>query len=259
MSETVPLGNYLSSLGASLTKIFFDIDFRMGEPLVEFFKISPLVLAVIAIEFLAFKSLVQDKKNRSIAIFFAILIAAVITPTIGLDLILGGKRALSTRYHIFAFLIVQMVVIQYLSKLIISEAPKRLIGIALICILVFAGLFSEFRMSNAQTWWSKSYDSNAYDIAAHITEPEESLLISNHTYHLISLCRYLPPNVLLTGAGIWKNEPKLQMLKNIFLFRATDSEVEDFERRNAVTATFVTKGLWRIDPKTLDYTLRVPM
>lgn len=247
MTKREPILSYLMSIVSSFYKIFFDLDIRSTDNILVQLESLPVILFIYLLEVLSFRALLKDARTRSTGILLLVFFAITFVPTIGLDLLLGGHRAMSPRYHCYAFLIVQIAVIHYLGQKIWSSQPRqRFVGLTCSMILILAGAFSQYRMAHSTTWWNKTYGSDAHEIATHLPVSEPVLVVAPGIFHLITTARYLEPSVHLTLESVWNQHPELKGFKHVYFMRGSDEEAQTFAHRNHALLSAVVPGLWSV-------------
>jgi uncharacterized membrane protein len=116
------------------------------------------------------------------------------------DLLLDGKRSLQVRYLLPMLLALQLVTAWGFAQGFSSTRPMlRGLAVAGLLMLLGAGFASDWRIVNADSWWTKSFSAENARVAELVNASERPLLVGS--YHdvgsgeLLSLAYRLEPEV----------------------------------------------------------------
>jgi uncharacterized membrane protein len=132
------------------------------------------------------------------------LIAATwVGVVLGPDLLSGGTRSVHARYALPSLLAVQLALAWVLAALWQGDRASRNTAIALLWLLLPLGAWSQWRILQADTWWSKNFSASNAAVARYVNQAERPLiLVSNQgvsSGELLSLAHRLDPDVAVWG------------------------------------------------------------
>jgi uncharacterized membrane protein len=238
MSEPVSSLAYITSFGASIYKIFFDLDLRPTAPPMFWLAAAPPIGLIFIVIAVAFRRLFIERRPQ--AVMLILWMGTALLPTLGVDLLFGGHRGMSPRYHFHVFLIIEIVVAWYLSRLM-SEARTRAYGLTL--LLIALGLYSGYSVTQAKTWWHKDYQSEARNLLESVKDSENALIASVDIHHLAAISHYAAPTTELTRSQFMENSPRYRSYSHIYLLREEAQNQKAFMLRTGAQLTEVTPGL----------------
>jgi len=213
-TEAQPSYSFLVKIwGLHFSSLFLDLGFDINHPYS--YWIPPLILLLIGYGFMV---LIPDT-DRSIWLF---LLCSFLIPTLFLilpDLIFGGQRSISTRYFVPS-LIAAQILVAYLFAVQIRNRKQLWQG--LLIILLMCGLFSCWKVSQADVWWNKGVSFQNAQVAAVINQTETPLVISDNREtnlgNVISLAYLVKPATQFKLVTQSEQLNGLEKSDSIFLF-----------------------------------------
>lgn len=212
--EAQPSYSFLVKIwGLHFSSLFLDFGFDIHHPYSSW--IPPLILLLIGYGFIV---LIPDT-DRSIWLF---LLCSFLIPTLLLilpDLIFGGQRSISTRYFVPS-LIAAQILVAYLFAVQIRNRKRLWRG--LLIILLMCGLFSCWKISQADVWWNKGVSFQNAQVAEVINQTENPLVISDsretNLGNVISLAYLVKPATQFKLVTQSEQLNGLEKSDSIFLF-----------------------------------------
>jgi len=199
--------------GLHFSRLFLDFGFDISHPYS--YLIPPLILLLIGYGFIV---LIPDT-DRSIWLF---LLCLFMIPTLFLilpDLIFGGQRSISTRYFVPS-LIAAQILVAYLFAVQIRNRKRLWQG--LLIILLMGGLFSCWKISQADVWWNKGISFQNAQVAKVINQTANPLVISDNQEtnlgNIISLAYLIKPATQFKLVTQSEQLNGLEKFDSIFLF-----------------------------------------
>jgi uncharacterized membrane protein len=213
-TEAQPDYSFLVKIwGLHFSSLFLDLGVDISHPYS--YLIPPLILLLIGYGFVV---LIPDT-NRSIWLF---LLCSFLIPTLLLispDLIFGGQRSISTRYFVPS-LIAAQILVAYLFAVQIRNRKRLWQG--LFIILLMCGLFSCWKISQANVWWNKGVSFQNAQVAEVINQTETPLVISDNREtnlgNVISLAYLVKPSTQFKLVTQSEQLNGLEQFDSIFLF-----------------------------------------
>ncbi|WP_392533322.1 glycosyltransferase family 39 protein [Nostoc sp. C117] len=177
-----------------ISRIFFDINLSLENPLVYLITLIYLTLVGYSIYFLCRTS------NYKVWSFIITLIVVPGLPLILANLSAGGIQAFTEPYLIPSYLGIQLAIAYLLAtQLYNGSFSRRSIWHIIMTLLIICGLISSKVSSQAETWWNKGMNYGNPQVAQIINQSNSPLLISNildNNYgNLFSLIYLLEPKV----------------------------------------------------------------
>ena len=221
-----------------LSRIFFDIDLSLDNPLG--YLITPLVLTLVgySIYFLC------RTTNYKVWLFIIILIVVPALPLILPDLIAGGIRSSSEPYLIPSYLGIQVAVAYLLAtQLYNGNVSRRSIWHIIMALVIICGLISYKVSSQAETWWNKGMSYGNPQVAQIINQTTRPLLISDalgdNYGNVFSLSYLLEPKVRFLLVNNQKIPKIPDGFADVFLFNPSDTWRETIEKKYKVKTDVV--------------------
>jgi uncharacterized membrane protein len=134
----------------------------------------------------------------SVWLFVLLMMGMTALPFMLPDMLLGGKRTVTPRYFLPAYLGIELAVAHLLHRgyVKVAGAERRWIGQWLTMGLAVAGLVSTNIYFQYQVWWTKPFNIDNPTIAAMINRSDKPFLVNNGPVpYLISLSYELDPQV----------------------------------------------------------------
>ncbi|WP_298910151.1 glycosyltransferase family 39 protein [uncultured Nostoc sp.] len=213
-----------------LSRIFFDIDLSLDNPLG--YLITPLFLILVgySIYFLC------QTTNYKVWLFIIILIMVPALPVILPDLIAGGIRSSSEPYLIPSYLGIQLAVAYLLTtQLYNGNVSRRSIWHIIMALVIICGLISYKVSSQAETWWNKGMSYGNPQVAQIINQTTRPLLISDalgdNYGNVFSLSYLLEPKVRFLLVNNQKVPKIPDGFADVFLFNPSDTWRETIEKK----------------------------
>ncbi|NET08069.1 MAG: hypothetical protein F6K16_25845 [Symploca sp. SIO2B6] len=210
--------------GLHLSRVFIDLGFDLNH--VYSYIVPPLILVLVSYALYFF----CRHTSKRVWLLVIVLIAASVLPLILPDLIIGGRRSVSTRYFVPCYISIQVIVayllangisLNYGSKSSFPSPPLFLIK-GIMVLLVSAGVISCAISSQANTWWNKYVSSQNHKIARVINQTPQPLILSDtsdsNVGNVISLSYLLEDKVRLQLV-LNPNVPKIaDCFSDVFLY-----------------------------------------
>ncbi|MCC5657399.1 glycosyltransferase family 39 protein [Nostoc sp. XA010] len=210
-----------------LSRIFFDIDLKLDNPLNYLITALFLILVGYSICFLCLTT------NYKVWFF---IITLIVVPALPLILSSADGIQLSTEpYFVPSYLGIQVTVAYLLATQIYNESvPRRSIWQIIMTLVIIGGLISSKVSSQAETWWNKGTSYGNPQVAQVINQTSSPLLISdalgNNYGNVLSLSYLLEPKVRF----LLINNPKTPTIPNgftdVFLLNPSDTWRETIEK-----------------------------
>lgn len=175
-----------------LSRIFFDIDLKLDNPLN--YLITPIFLILVGYS-ICFLCLTTNYK-----VWFFI-ITLIVVPAVPLILSSAGGIQLSTEpYFMPSYLGIQITVAYLLATQIYNRSvSRRSILQIIMALVIICGLISSKVSSQAETWWNKGMSYSNPQVAQIINQTSSPLLVSdalgNNYGNVFSLSYLLEPKV----------------------------------------------------------------
>ena len=173
LTEEASLANLFASWQGHLFRLFVDLPGM--EP---FWPLGALLLlAALAWYF--------RRAPRKPRLFIGMIIVASLIIVVLPDLLLGGRRSLEARYLLQLLLAVELVLAWVLAQGLASPEPnRRRISLAVFVLLLGFGLVSQYSITFADSWWTKSLSAENAAFARLVNASEKPLLVGSH--HAVS-------------------------------------------------------------------------
>ncbi|MEH2144340.1 glycosyltransferase family 39 protein [Nostoc sp.] len=221
-----------------LSRIFFDIDLSLDNPLGYLITLLFLTLVGYSIYFLC------QATNYKVWLFIIILIVVPALPLILPDLIAGGIRSSSEPYLIPSYLGIQVAVAYLLAtQLYNGNVSRRSIWHIIMALVIICGLISYKVSSQAETWWNKGMSYGNPQVAQIINQTTRPLLISDalgdNYGNVFSLSYLLEPKVRFLLVNNQKIPKIPDGFADVFLFNPSDTWRETIEKKYKVKTDIV--------------------
>ncbi|AUB37061.1 putative membrane protein [Nostoc flagelliforme CCNUN1] len=210
-----------------LSRIFFDIDLKLDNPIN--YLITPIFLILVGYS-ICFLSLTTNYK-----VWFFIITLTVV-PALPLILSNPGGIQLSTEpYFMPSYLGIQITVAYLLATQIYNgSVSRRSIWQMIMTLVIIGGLISSKVSSQAETWWNKGTSYGNPQVAQIINQTSSPLLVSdalgNNYGNVLSLSYLLEPKVRF----LLVNNPKKPTFPNgftdVFLLNPSENWRETIEK-----------------------------
>jgi uncharacterized membrane protein len=210
MQQPVSLPRLLEAWGVNLVRVFADLP---GDSLSLLVGLIPLAWALWRF---------CDRAPRSARLFLCTLFLTFAAVVLVPDLTLGGKRSLQPRYLLPGLVAVEIAVAYVLAAG--WSAPTRVgkIGSRAALILVLGlGLWSDWLILRADTWWSKGFSAANRKVAAVVNATERPLLVITDSNvglgEALSLAHDLDDKVVIQGMPHGKKDLSTADFSDVFL------------------------------------------
>ncbi|MEH2379388.1 MAG: glycosyltransferase family 39 protein [Nostoc sp.] len=226
-SSLIPIFQFLMM---QLSRIFFDIDLSLDNPIGYF--ITPFFLTLVgySIYFLC------RTTNYKVWFFIITLIVVPALPLILPSLIAGGIEASTEPYFIPSYLGIQVAVAYLLAtQLYNGSVSRRSIWHIIIALVIICGLISSKVSSQAETWWNKGMSYHNPQVAQIINQTTRPLLISdalgNNFGNVFSLSYLLEPKVRFILVKSQKIPKITDGFTDVFFLNPSDIWREKIEKK----------------------------
>ncbi|MEH2119432.1 glycosyltransferase family 39 protein [Nostoc sp.] len=221
-----------------LSRIFFDIDLTLDNPIGYFITSLFLILVGYSIYFLC------QTTNYKVWLFIIILIMVPALPLILSDLIAGSTRSSREPYLIPSYLGIQLAVAYLLTtQLYNGNVSRRSIWHIIMALVIICGLISYKVSSQAETWWNKGMSYGNPQVAQIINQTTRPLLISDalgdNYGNVFSLSYLLEPKVRFLLVNNQKVPKIPDGFADVFLFNPSDTWREKIEKKYKVKTDVV--------------------
>lgn len=210
-----------------LSRIFFDIDLKLDNPLN--YLITPLFLILVGYS-ICFLCLTT---NYEVWLF---IITLIVVPALPLILSSAGGIQLSTEpYFMPSYLGIQVTVAYlFATQIYNGSGSRRSIWQIIMALVIICGLISSRVSSQAETWWNKGTSYGNPQVAQVINQTSSPLLVSdalgNNYGNVLSLSYLLEPKVRF----LLVNNPKTPTIPNgftdVFLLNPSENWRETIEK-----------------------------
>jgi uncharacterized membrane protein len=193
LTDRVSTLRLLAGLARDLRTPFIDLGARFGP--VHLSAVNGLLsLAVIAAVAYAWYVLARAKQTRILG-FIAIGLCLPVLPLLVRDLLLHGRLVDQPRYLVPLYLGLEVSLTALLAMKLAGPPRERAWGRAGVAVLAACGIVSCAISSQAQTWWTKSYEQNRRAATAVNSAWSPVVVSDNHTTYILALAYYLRPDV----------------------------------------------------------------
>lgn len=212
-----PLSFLVQMWGLHLSSIF--LDFGLSIEHLFTYLVPPVLLGIVgyAVYFLC------RHTPKEVWGFIVTLIGVTAIALMLPDLIVGGRRSISSRYFIPCYLGIQMTVAYLLTTQILNPSVlKQKLWQGIMAVLISLGIISCSISSQSDTWWNKVVSYLNPKIANIINQAPQPLVISDtsdvNTGNVISLSYLLDPKTRFQLV-VAPNIPKISdRFSDVFLF-----------------------------------------
>lgn len=223
----------------NLSLFFIDLNLNDQSPQILLIPFLLTLLALVGLVGYAIYFFLRHSPNQ--ARLFVLI--ALILPQLALgvpDLLSGGGRSTSPRYLISSYLALQLVVSYFLTKQIfpiVTETRIQKTGKIALAVLISIGLFSDWRIAQSSTWWTKAGNNFDHCIAYNINQANQPILISDSYFiNILALSHLLNEKVKFQLS----NDPdRLQVpleFDSIFWYGSSENLKNLADKANQVTA-----------------------
>jgi len=168
MSQSVSFSAMVKAWEGHVTRLF--VDFPGAENL----WLAGGILALLVVVFY-FRRAPRLQRN-----FVAIMILTHLAFVVFPDLLLGGRRSLETRYLLPVLLMLQLMVAWVFANGFASgERSLRVAAEAVLAIVLGLGLYSQYTITQADHWWTKSFSSENAAIARLVNASPKPLVVGS--------------------------------------------------------------------------------
>lgn len=124
-------------------------------------------------------SLICLFRKRNVLSFYVIVTVAVHFSLILVDLLLGGKRSLITRFLLPAYLSCTIAIAYFVYDQIFcsNNVKQRVVGSVLMCVLLISGVVSSLTFVTSKTWWNKGHEFHFNKVANIIAQHKKALIL----------------------------------------------------------------------------------
>ncbi|MEH2358740.1 glycosyltransferase family 39 protein [Nostoc sp.] len=232
-----------------LSRIFFDIDLSLNNPIGYF--ITPFFLTLVGYSIY----FICRKTNYKVWFFIITLIVVPALPLILPSLIAGGIEASTEPYFIPSYLGIQVTVAYLLAtQLYNGSVSRRSIWHIIIALVIICGLISSKVSSQSETWWNKGISYDNPQVAQIINQTTRPLLISdalgNNFGNVFSLSYLLEPKVRFLLVNNQKIPKIPDGFTDVFLLNPSDIWREKIEKKYKLKTDIVSSenyySVWKL-------------
>ncbi|MGB5733359.1 MAG: glycosyltransferase family 39 protein [Thiohalocapsa sp.] len=199
MERAIGAQRNLLSWARHLSRAFLDLSPAQEPPPASLVLLLPLTIAV------GYYLLKAPRPQRWLLVLLTLVYLGIV---LGPDLLFGGSRSLHVRYGLPALLGIQLMVAWSIGAALQQGRRARAVGVLALALLLPFGLWSQWRIQQAETWWSKQFSADNIAIARMINAFERPLVAVSPSGvaegELISLAYHLDGHVRIWsqhGAG----------------------------------------------------------
>ncbi len=194
MDRAIGVQRSLLAWGGHLTRAFLDMSPAPEAPTITLVLLIPIVLGL----------LVYLARAPRPAMWLLPLIATVyLGVVLGPDLLIGGSRSLHVRYGLPAVTALQLMVAWTIGAALSRTGTSRVIGVSALSLVVLFGLFSQWRILQADTWWTKHFSAGNVEVARLVNALDRPLVAVSPggvaVGELVSLAYHLDDEVRIWG------------------------------------------------------------
>jgi uncharacterized membrane protein len=194
MDRAIGVQRNLLAWGGHLTRSFFDVSPAQEAPTITLVLLIPIVLGL----------LVYPVRAPRPAMWLLPMIAvAYLGVVLGPDLVLGGSRSLHVRYGLPAVIALQLMLARVIGEALSRTGTSRAIGASALALAVLLGLSSQWRILQADTWWTKHFSAENVEVARLVNALERPLVAVSPSGvavgELVSLAYHLDDRVRIWG------------------------------------------------------------
>jgi uncharacterized membrane protein len=199
MERAIGAQRNLLSWGRHITRAFLDISPAQEPPPATLALLLPLAAAV------GYYLWRAPRPQRWLLVLLTLVYLGIV---LGPDLLFGGSRSLHVRYGLPALLGIQLMVGWSIGSALQRGPRGRAIGVACLAMLLLFGLWSQWRIQQAERWWSKQFSADNIDVARLVNAFERPLVAVSPSGvaegELLSLAYHLDDHVRIwsqSGTG----------------------------------------------------------
>jgi uncharacterized membrane protein len=196
MERAVGAQSNLLAWGGHITRAFVDVSPHQHPPV-----ISLLLLVPIAATLMVY--LIHAPRRQ--AWLLVLSAVAYLGVVLGPDLLLGGSRSQHVRYGLPAVLAVQLMVAWSIGTALGCGGKTRVVAASALVLIMVLGGFSQWRIQQADTWWTKHFSAANIEVACTVNALDRPRVAvspgSVAAGELVSLSYHLDDRVLIWGQG----------------------------------------------------------
>lgn len=187
------------------------------------------------------------KAPRQPRLFLGALMLTYVCSVVLPDLLLGGRRSLETRYLLPLLLALELILAWAITSGLSSiRATLQRASFAAFVLLLVSGLYSQYVISSAETWWTKSFSMEDVSLAKVINASDRPLVIGSYstvsTGEILVLAHMLDAHVRVLMED-WQQPAQVpDGYSRLFVFMPSDELKTQLERRYKL-APF--QGSWK--------------
>jgi len=250
-AQPTSLFGYLYKWERSISLFFVDFSLDESSPLIYLIPFALFLLSLLALVGYSIYFLFRNSPER-VWLFISTLIAIPALMLILPDLILGGQRALVTRYLIPTFLGIQLAVAYLFATKVSHVSAKRWqqkLWKGSMVALLSIGVLSCVSISQSAVWWNKADDNIHHTLAPMINQAEKPVVISDAWFpRVLSFSHQLEPKVQFQLV-VEPDVPKISdRFSNVFLYQPSQNLREQLEKEYSIEP-IEKPWLWRLKQK----------
>lgn len=233
----------------NFSRVLVDFDLRLETGWAYLLVVPTLLLEIYAIYF------VCRRAPYSVSAFILTLMGGTFLSLMLPDLIVGGQRAIVSRYLFPCYLGVLLAVAYFISaQLAASQTRQRRLGQGLFALVLCVGLASCGAISQANTWWNKVSSYYHPTIAQILNQKPQPLLVTDayaiNPGNAVALSYLVQPQVrflLLPAVGFNPQIPNITSNpSNIFLLNMPEAYRNQFAAQYGRKPQLVVGELWEL-------------
>ncbi|MEQ9373133.1 MAG: glycosyltransferase family 39 protein [Coleofasciculus chthonoplastes F3-SA18-01] len=250
-AKPISLFGYLYKWVRSISLFFADFSLDESSRLIYLIPFAIFLLTLLALVGYSIYFLFRNSPER-VWLFVSTLSAIPALMLILPDLILGGQRALVTRYLIPTFLGIQLAVAYLLATKVSHVSAKlwqqKLWKVSMVALLSI-GVLSCVSISQSAVWWNKADDNIHHKLAPMINQAEKPVVISDAWFpRVLSFSHQLEPKVRFQLV-VEPDVPKIsKRFSKVFLYQPSPNLREQLEKEYSIEP-IEKPWLWRLKQK----------
>lgn len=251
-AQPISLLRYFWKWIRSISLFFGDFNLDENSPVIYLIPFLIFLLILLALVGYSIYFLFQNSPER-VWLFLLTLMATPAFVLILPDLILGGRRAVVTKYLIPTFLGIQLAV-AYLFATKLSHISSKLWQYKLwkvsLMTLLSIGVLSCVSIAQSEVWWFKGDENIHHRLAPMINQAKQPVVISDVDYpKMLSFSHQLKPKVRFQLVV----EPDIPIISDrfsdVFLYQPSQNLRNQLEKKYSIEA-IEKPWLWRLKPKS---------
>jgi uncharacterized membrane protein len=224
MSHATSISHMFTAWTGHLSRLFVDIPGT--EPM---WILGMVAASIVTIRFFL-------KAPHQPRLFLGMLMLTYVCSVVLPDLLLGGRRSIETRYLLPLLLALELIVAWAITSSLSSiRSNLQRTSFAAFILLLASGLYSQYVISSAETWWTKSFSMEDATLAKVINASKKPLVIGSYstvsTGEILLLTHMLDAHVHVLMEN-WQQPAQVpDGYSQLFVFMPSDELKAQLERR----------------------------